>query len=128
MDAGRPSSLENSNWEEELDACFDSDASWGDEDDLDKESIASSLESDDAFFSHPETMEVELQLGQMFIRIAEWREQLEERQRCPIPQRTSELTGPMWVYWVLTNPNPRTCYEHFRLWLDTFLALCNILK
>jgi len=45
MDAGRPSSLENSNWEEELDACFDSDASWGDEDDLDKESIASSLES-----------------------------------------------------------------------------------
>jgi hypothetical protein len=95
MDAGRPSSLENSNWEEELDACSDSEASWGDEDNLDRESIASSLGSDNAFFSDPETMEVELQLGQMFIRIAEWKEQLEERQRHPIPQRTSELTGPM---------------------------------
>jgi hypothetical protein len=27
MDAGGPSSFENSNWEEELDVCFDSDAS-----------------------------------------------------------------------------------------------------
>jgi len=95
MDAGGPPSFENSNWEEELDACSGSDASWGDEDNLDRESIASSLGSDNAFFSDPETMEVELQLGQMFIRIAEWKEQLEERQRHPIPQRTSELTGPM---------------------------------
>jgi hypothetical protein len=81
MDAGGPSSLENSNCEEELDACSDSEASRGDEDNLDRESIASSLASDNAFFSDPETMEVELQLGQMFIRIAEWKEQLEERQR-----------------------------------------------
>jgi hypothetical protein len=96
MDTAGPSSLENSNWEDELDACSDSDASWGDEDDLDRESIASSLGSnDDAFFNDPETVEVELQLGQMFIRIAEWKEQLEERQWRPIPQRTSELTGPM---------------------------------
>jgi hypothetical protein len=51
----------------------------------------------------------------MFIRIAEWKEQLEERQRRPIPQRTSELTDTMWVYWVLTNLNPRTCYERFRM-------------
>jgi hypothetical protein len=109
MDTAGPSSLENPNWEDELDACSDSDASWGDEDDLDRESIASSLGSnDDAFFNDPDTVKVELQLGQIFIRIAEWKEQLEERQRRPIPQRTSELTGPMWIYWVLTNPNPRT--------------------
>jgi hypothetical protein len=96
MDASGPSSLENPNWEEELDTCSDFDASWGDEDDLDRESIASSLgSSDDAFFSNLETIEVELQVGKMFIRIAEWKEQLEERQRRPIPQRTSELTGPM---------------------------------
>jgi hypothetical protein len=99
-----------------LDACSDFDSSWGDEDDLDIESRASSLgSSDDAFFSDSETIEVELQLGQMFIRIAEWKEQLEERQRRPIPQRTSELTDTMWVYWVLTNLNPRTCYERFRM-------------
>jgi hypothetical protein len=99
MDTAGPSSLEYPNWEDELDACFDSDASWGDEDDLDRESIASSLESsDDAFFNDPDTVEVELQLGQMFIRIAEWKEQLEERQRRPIPQRTFELTGPMLIY------------------------------
>lgn len=73
MDTAGPSSLENPNWEDELDACSDSDASWGDEDDLDRESIASSLESnDDAFSNDPETVEVELQLGQMFIRIAAW--------------------------------------------------------
>jgi len=46
----------------------------------------------------------------------------------PVPQITSELTGPMWVYWVLTNPNLRTCYKRFRMWPDTFLALCNNLK
>jgi hypothetical protein len=129
MDTAGPSSFENPNWEDELDACSDSDASWGDEDDSDRESIASSLGSnDDAFINDPETVEVELQLAQMFIRIAEWKEQLEERQRRPIPQRTSELTGPMWIYWVLTNPNPRTCYERFRMWPDTYLALCNTLK
>jgi hypothetical protein len=43
METARPSSLENPNWEDELGACSDSDASWGDEDDLDIESIASSL-------------------------------------------------------------------------------------
>jgi hypothetical protein len=36
--------------------------------------------------------------------------------------------GPMWIYWVLTNPNPRTCYERFRMWPDGYLALCNTLK
>jgi hypothetical protein len=126
MDDGGPSNPKNSNWGEELDACSDFDESWGDEDDLDRASIATSLRSDDdAFFSDPDTIEVELQLGKMFIRIAEWKEQLEGRQRRPIPQRTSELTGPMWV---LTNPNPRTCYERFRMWPDTYLALCNTLK
>jgi hypothetical protein len=30
-----------------------------------------------------------------------------------IPQRTSILRGPMWIPWVLTNPNPRTCKEQF---------------
>jgi hypothetical protein len=28
----------------------------------------------------------------------------------------------------LTNPNPTTCYERFRMWPNTFLALCNTLK
>ncbi len=68
-----------------MEACSDSSASWGEEDDSVKESSASSLESNDAIFSNLDTMEVELQLGQMFIRIAEWKEQLEERRRRPIP-------------------------------------------
>jgi hypothetical protein len=29
---------------------------------------------------------------------------------------------------VLTNPNLRTCYKHFRMWPNTFLVLCNNLK
>jgi hypothetical protein len=46
-----------------LDACSYSSASWGEEDDSDRESSASSLKSDDTVFSNPDTMEVELQLG-----------------------------------------------------------------
>jgi hypothetical protein len=63
MDVGGPSSLDNENWEDELDACSYSSASWGEEDDSDRESSASSLKSDDTVFSNPDTMEVELQLG-----------------------------------------------------------------
>ncbi|XP_059429163.1 uncharacterized protein LOC132162972 [Corylus avellana] len=48
--------------------------------------------------------------------------------RVCIPQRTSKLTGAMWVHWVLTNPNPTTCYEQFRMLPKTFLKLCNTLK
>jgi hypothetical protein len=42
-----------------------------------------------------------------------------------IPQRTSILRGPMWIHWVLTNPNPRTCKERFRMSPTTFCRLCN---
>jgi hypothetical protein len=45
-----------------------------------------------------------------------------------IPQRTSILRGPMWIQWVLTNPNPRTCKEQFRMSPTTFCCLCNTLK
>jgi hypothetical protein len=45
-----------------------------------------------------------------------------------IPQRTSPLTGHMWIYWVLTNPNRTTCYERFRMYPCTFMKLCNTLK
>jgi hypothetical protein len=45
-----------------------------------------------------------------------------------IPQRTSLLTGHMWVHWVLTNPNPNTCYERFRMFPCTFMKLCSTLK
>jgi hypothetical protein len=45
-----------------------------------------------------------------------------------IPQRTSILRGPMWIHWVLTNPNPRTCKEQFRMSPTTFCRLCNTLK
>jgi hypothetical protein len=48
--------------------------------------------------------------------------------RTPIPQRTSILTGPMWVHWVLTDENKNTCYERFRMGPNTFLKLCNTLK
>jgi hypothetical protein len=34
-----------------------------------------------------------------------------------IPQRTSILRGLMWIHWVLTNPNPRTCKEQFRMFV-----------
>jgi hypothetical protein len=45
-----------------------------------------------------------------------------------IPQRTSALTGPMWIHWVLSNPNPNTCYERFRMYPRTFMKLCCTLK
>ena len=53
---------------------------------------------------------------------------LNKRRRKGIPQRTSSLTGPMWVHWVLHNPNPNTCYEQFRMWSATFIALSNTLE
>ena len=31
--------------------------------------------------------------------------------RVSIPQKTFKLTKAMWVHWVLTNLNPKTCYE-----------------
>jgi hypothetical protein len=48
--------------------------------------------------------------------------------RVAIPQRTSKLTGSIWVHCVLTNPNINTCYEQFRMYPKTFLKLCNTLK
>jgi hypothetical protein len=30
-----------------------------------------------------------------------------------IPQKTSMLTGPMWIHWVLTDVNKTTGYERF---------------
>jgi hypothetical protein len=45
-----------------------------------------------------------------------------------IPQRTSSLTGAMWIHWVLSNPNPNTCYERFRMFPPTFMKLCCTLK
>ena len=42
--------------------------------------------------------------------------------------KTSILTGPMWVHWVLTDDNKNTCYERFRMGSSTFLKLCNTLK
>ena len=48
--------------------------------------------------------------------------------RMPIPQRTSMLTGPMWVHWVLTDVNQTICYERFRMRPSIFLKLCNMLK
>jgi hypothetical protein len=45
-----------------------------------------------------------------------------------IPQRTSILMGHMWVHWVLTNPNPNTCYERFRMFPYTFMKLCSTIK
>ena len=48
--------------------------------------------------------------------------------RIPIPQRTSQLTGAMWVHWVLTDINKNTCYKQFRMGPSTFLKLYNTLK
>ena len=48
--------------------------------------------------------------------------------RVTIPQKTSKLTGAMWVHWVLTNPNPNTCYAQFCMFPKTFFKLCNTLK
>jgi hypothetical protein len=48
--------------------------------------------------------------------------------RVAIRQRTSKLTGSIWVHCVLTNPNINTCYEQFRMCPKTFLKLCNTLE
>jgi hypothetical protein len=45
-----------------------------------------------------------------------------------IPQRMSSLTGPMWIHWILSNPNPNTCYERFRMYPRAFMKLCCTLK
>jgi hypothetical protein len=45
-----------------------------------------------------------------------------------ISQRMSSLTGPMWIHWVLSNPNPNTYYERFRMFPPTFMKLCCTLK
>jgi hypothetical protein len=128
MDDSGPSSSEAGHWEDELDACSSSDKSWGDETDDDRESTASSLDSDDPVFSRPDVLELELELMLMYVRLSEWKQQRGGIRRIPIPQRTSILTGPMWIHWVLTNPNENTCLERFRMNPDAFLALCNTLK
>jgi len=56
-----------------LDACFDSDKSWGDETDADRESITSTLDSDVPVFSHPDVLELELKLMLMYVRLSEWK-------------------------------------------------------
>jgi hypothetical protein len=73
------------NWEDELEACSDSDASWGNEDDSDRESIASSIANDDVVFNKPD---VELELMWMYITLKEWKNQIIKIRRDPIPQRT----------------------------------------
>jgi len=100
MDDSGPSSSEAGHWEDELDACSSSDKSWGDETDDDRESTASSLDSDDPVFSRPDVLELELELMLMYVRLSEWKQQRGGIRRIPIPQRTSILTGPMWIHWV----------------------------
>ncbi len=75
MDDSGPSSLDAGHWEDELDACSDSDKSWGDKTDAGRESIASSLDSDDPVFSHLDVLELELELMQMYVRLSEWKQQ-----------------------------------------------------
>jgi hypothetical protein len=127
MATAGPSTTASENWEDELEACLDYDASWGDDDDFDRESVASSLPSDDDVFNEPDIAAVELDLMRMYITLKEWKHQIIKIRRDPIPQRTSELTGPMWLHWVLYNPNPNTCYERFRMWPDAFIVLCDTL-
>jgi hypothetical protein len=73
------------NWEDELEACSDSDASWGNEDDSDRESITSSLASDDIVVNEPDVAEVELELMRMYITLKEWKHQIIKIRRDPIP-------------------------------------------
>jgi hypothetical protein len=88
MDDSGPSSLDAGHWEDELDACSDSDKSWGDKTDAGRESIASSLDSDDPVFSHLDVLELELELMQMYVRLSEWKQQRGAIRTVPIPQRT----------------------------------------
>ena len=72
--------------------------------------------------------EMELKLMGMQLELHDLERGLNKRHRKCILQRTSSLTGSMWVHWVLHNPNPNTCYEQFRMWPETFIALSNTLQ
>jgi hypothetical protein len=76
--------------------------------------------------------EMELKLMGMQLELHDLERGLNKRRRKGIPQRTSSLTSsltrPTWVHWVLHNPNPNTCYEQFRMWPATFIALSNTLE
>jgi hypothetical protein len=88
MATAGPSTTASENWEDELEACLDYDASWGDDDDFDRESVASSLPSDDDVFNEPDIAAVELDLMRMYITLKEWKHQIIKIRRDPIPQRT----------------------------------------
>jgi hypothetical protein len=108
-------SWRSQHWEDSIDQLPDSDASDTDDD-------------DECNFQG-----VRLELENLLARMAMILEECYYHLRHPcvriaIPQRTSPLTGAMWVHWVLTNPNKNTCYEQFRMYPNTFLKLCNTLK
>jgi hypothetical protein len=54
---------------------------------------------------------MELKLTGMQLELHDLEHGLKRKVRRDISQRTSNLTGPMWLHWVLHNPNPNTCYE-----------------
>jgi hypothetical protein len=72
--------------------------------------------------------EMELKLMGMQLEVHDLEHGLKRKRMRGIHQRTLGLTGLMWVHWVLHNPNPDTCYEQFRMWPATFIALSNTLQ
>jgi hypothetical protein len=72
--------------------------------------------------------EMEIKLLGMQLEVRDLERGLKRKRRRGIPQRTSGLKRPMWVQWVLHNLNPNTCYEQFRMWPATFIALSNTLQ
>jgi hypothetical protein len=70
---------------------------------------------------------MELKIIELQLELHELESRLKSKHRRGIPQRISSFTGPMLVHWVSHNPNPNTCYERFRMWPATYIALCNTL-
>jgi hypothetical protein len=86
-------------------------------------------EDDEETNTNPDYTEILNLLDSLFKLIEELHFNIHQaNQLVRIPQRTSILTGPMWIHWVLTNPNPNKCYERFQMFPCTFMKLCSTLK
>jgi hypothetical protein len=95
----------------------------------DSDSDTSSSKGDDEMNSNPILDEIKMLLARMYRLVEECQYHVPHTNEVVcIPQCTSKLTGAIWIHWMLTNPNPNTCYERFRMWLDIFLKLCKTLK
>lgn len=76
---------------------------------------------------HPMSTDEDCYIYEQFFFLYCW-EEAEQPRIYKTSQKTSMFWGHMYVYELLSNPHPGTCYKVYHLKREIFFILCNTLK